>query len=126
MVVDSSAVAALILGEPGADEIERLIEGAAISAVNLAETIALFARKGMSGERIDRFLDPLDLTVVAFDRARAKAAGLLAPLTGQAGLSLGDRACLALAHELHRPALTGDRAWLRVAGAVKVEVRLFR
>lgn len=126
MVVDSSAVAALILKEPGADEVERLIDGAVISAVNLAEAVTLFARRGIRAERIAELLDPLDLTVAALDRARAHAAGLLAPLTQRAGLSLGDRACLALARELEAPALTSDRAWLQVAEALEVRVHLFR
>ena len=126
MVVDSSAVAALILEEPGADEVEYLIDGGVMSAVNLAETVSLFARRGIPAERIAELLDPLDLTVVPLDRARAHATGILAPLAASAGLSLGDRACLALARELGTPALTADRAWLQVAKALKVKVHLFR
>ena len=71
-------------------------------------------------------LEGFPAEVVAFDRDLAFDAGLLLPLTRAAGLSLGDRACLALARRLGARVLTGDRAWARVADAVGVEVELIR
>lgn len=126
MILDSSALVALVLNEPGAERVEKALEDAAISAVSLAETVTLFARRGLSPADIHALIDPLRLEVVPMDAPRAYAAGLLEPVTRPAGLSLGDRACLALAIERGQPALTGDHAWLRVAAALKVEVELFR
>ncbi len=66
------------------------------------------------------------IQVVRFDEALAFAAGSLEPATRPAGLSLGDRACLALALDLGVKALTADRAWTRIAEAVGVEVEVIR
>jgi PIN domain nuclease of toxin-antitoxin system len=71
-------------------------------------------------------LDGFPAEIVAPDRDLAFDAGLLFSLTGAAGLSLGDRACLALARRRAATALTADRAWARVAEAVGVEVELIR
>lgn len=78
-----------------------------------------------SGE-IDQMLDPLPLTIVAADHELARAAGRLRTVTASAGLSLGDRFCLALAAKEGLPALTADRAWARIADAVGVEVVTIR
>jgi PIN domain nuclease of toxin-antitoxin system len=126
MILDSSALMALVLNEPGAERVEAALEDAVVSAVNLAETVTLFARRGFPAAEIRELLDPFRLEVAPMDTARAHAAGLLEPVTRAAGLSLGDRACLALAIERGLPALTGDRAWLRVADALQVRVELFR
>jgi ribonuclease VapC len=62
--------------------------------------------------------------VEPFTTADAIDAARLRPLTRSVGLSLADRACLALAHRLNAPALTADRAWFRLE--LDVEVRLLR
>jgi PIN domain nuclease of toxin-antitoxin system len=48
----------------------------------------------------------------------------LRPLTREHGLSLSDRACLALPKRLDLPALTADTAWSRLD--LRVEVRRIR
>ncbi len=64
----------------------------------------------------------LELTIVDFNTELAYQAGLLSPLTKGAGLSLGDRACLALAQRLGLPALTADRAWKDLSLGIEVQV----
>jgi PIN domain nuclease of toxin-antitoxin system len=59
---------------------------------------------------------------VPFDEDLAYRAGLLRSVTRSAGLSLGDRACLALAEQLGQPALTADRAWGTVQISIQVDV----
>jgi PIN domain nuclease of toxin-antitoxin system len=71
-------------------------------------------------------LDPLPFVRVALDEELAFIAGLMLPATVPAGLSFGDRACLALANKLGVRALTADRAWQRIGVAVGVEVELIR
>ena len=71
-------------------------------------------------------LAELDIEIVPFDAELALAAALLQPATASAGLSLGDRACLALAAKLDATAMTADRAWLKVAGVIGVEIVLIR
>jgi PIN domain nuclease of toxin-antitoxin system len=75
---------------------------------------------GMDDALISSVLDPLQLRVVAFDATQARAAGLLRDTTRSLGLSLGDRACLALAAQLGATALTTDRAWAKLGGGVGV------
>ncbi|BDG60494.1 type II toxin-antitoxin system VapC family toxin [Caldinitratiruptor microaerophilus] len=124
-VLDASALLALLNNEPGAEQVmAALLEGAVISAVNLSEVTAKLADVGMPEAEIRQVLGPLPMDVVPFDAESAYQTGLLRVHTREAGLSLGDRACLALAKQLGRPALTAERAW----GQLKsdVEVRLIR
>ncbi len=71
-------------------------------------------------------LDPLPIERVAFDEELAYAAGLMIAVTKQAGLSLGDRACLALAKRVGVKAVTADRSWLSVASLLGVDIDLIR
>ena len=125
-VLDASALLALVLGEPGADKVAMALGDAAISAVNLAEVTSQYALRGSAADEIREMMSQFSAYIVPFDEELALAAGALTPVTKPAGLSLGDRACLALALRLGAKALTGDRAWVRVADAVGVEVELIR
>jgi PIN domain nuclease of toxin-antitoxin system len=124
-IVDSSSVLALLQHEPGADDVASAIAaGALIVSVNLSEVVAKLAGEGVAEQDIRERLAQLALQVVAFDAELAFRAGMLRSATRAAGLSLGDRACLALALERNLPALTADRNWQRVQ--IGVEVRLIR
>ena len=68
--------------------------------------------------------DPYSLNIIDFDVNLAYLVGSLRPLTKGAGLSLGDRACLALAQRLGLPALTTDRAWKDLSLDIEVRVIL--
>ncbi len=125
-ILDASALIALLKAEPGADMVAAVIADAAMSVVNLAEVISHFAHLGMPDEAINAMLQPLPIALLPADSALARAAGQLRRLTASAGLSLGDRFCLALARQEGRPAWTADRAWVDVAEAVGVEVVLMR
>ena len=119
-VLDASAVLCLIRNEPGADAVKAVLADSSISAVNLSEVVAKMADLGMDADLIDAVLGPLQLRSVPFDAAQARAAGLTRPATRPLGLSLGDRACLALAAQLGATAMTTDRAWAALGGAPKV------
>lgn len=124
VVLDASALLALLNREPGHEEIAEVIGDAAISAVNLSEVAAKLADRGMPGEAIREALDGLALEIHDFDRELAFQAGFLHPLTRSRGLSLGDRACLALGQRLNLPVLTTDRIWGELD--LGMEVRLVR
>ena len=110
-VLDSSAVLAVVQLEPGAGMVEAaMAEGAILTTVNLSEVVARLTESGLSEQDIRRALARLEFAIVEFDAELAFQAGLLRPLTRHAGLSLGDRACLALARQLQLPVLTADRA----------------
>ena len=122
-VLDASALLALVSMEPGGEQVREAVRnGAAISTVNLSEVVAKLADDGVSAEEIHRTLDAFDLEAVGFDEALAYRAGLLRPLTRGAGLSLGDRCCLALAQQLDLPVLTADRSWQSLQLGVRVDV----
>jgi PIN domain nuclease of toxin-antitoxin system len=116
---------ALLNQEQGSDVVsEALGEGAAISAVNLSEVVAKIADTGTSEAIIRSALSRLNIDIIPFDAELAYLAGLLRPPTRQAGLSFGDRACLAVAQQLGAEALTTDRAWLDLQ--LDVPIRLVR
>src|SRR3954468_13135850 len=126
IVLDASAVLAALLDEPGARRVGEALDAAVISAVNLAEIAAALVRNGAGEAEARAVLQALALTVVPADEALAIDAGLMRPITDRAGLSLGDRFCLALARRLGAPALTADRKWSEVAEALGVEVEMIR
>lgn len=124
-VLDASALLALLNHEPGGDAVDAAITaGALVGAVNFAEVVAKLDDSGLPAEAIREALDSLDLDVVDFDRELAFRTGLLRSATRRFGLSLADRACLALAQHYQVPALTADRAWRGLPG--DVSVRLIR
>jgi PIN domain nuclease of toxin-antitoxin system len=127
VVLDASALLALLREEPGAARVaEQMGGGAAISAVNWAEVLARL---------VDLGGDPVEITartlsasatgaveVVPFDDEEARETARLRLRTRSLGLSLGDRAALALARRRGVPVLTADRAWRSLRLAVKIEV----
>ena len=114
VVLDASAVLALIREEPGADQVAPYIGRAAISAVNLQEIVKELLLSGLDKETIRELLDELRLDVHAHEVEAAYAAAALHAQTRQFGRGLGDRSCLALAVQLGVPALTADRDWKKV------------
>ncbi len=123
-MLDASALLCLLNREHGAEFVAAVMGGAKISAVNLTEVVSKLIDKGLDGPTVVADLSELDLIVVDMDRRQAERAGLMRPRTRGHGLSLGDRACLALAHESKSVALTGDRAW--ATPSLDIEVELFR
>lgn len=126
VILDASALLAMLKGERGADKVAGAIADARISAVNYAEVVSHFIHAGMPEREIDAMLDPLPMTVVPIDKALADSAGRLRAITARAGLSLGDRFCLALARRDGLPAWTSDQAWNSIVDAAGVEIVAIR
>jgi PIN domain nuclease of toxin-antitoxin system len=128
VVLDASALLALLNAEPGPGVITEAVPEAAISAVNLSEVVAKLAEGGMPEGAIREALDGLGLDIMAFDAQQTYTAGLLRPLTRSLGLSLGDRACLALGLKLRYCVLTVDQDWatLDLGQALELDVKLVR
>jgi ribonuclease VapC len=126
VVLDASAVLAAFFNERGADRIVEQMSGALLSTVNYAEVVAKLVDRGTPEEQILEIMAQLDVKVVPVDRDQATTAGLLRATTRDAGLSLGDRACLALAIRRGGVALTTDRAWEAIADAAHVQVFVVR
>jgi ribonuclease VapC len=123
-VLDASALIAMLRDEPGGDVVEELLETATISSVNWSEVVqkALDWKTEIAGLR--QGLEALGLEVVPFTAPLAETTADLRASTRQAGLSLGDRACLALASVLGLPAITADRIWLDLG--LPIEIRAVR
>ena len=126
VVLDASALLALLRDEPGAVKVADAIGDARMSSVNYAEVVSHFIHAGMPADQVDAMLRPLPMTVVAADQALAVIAGRLRAVTAEAGLSLGDRFCLALARRDDLPALTADKQWRTVADAAGITVSVIR
>lgn len=121
-VLDASAVLALLNQEPGHERIGPLIPDAAISTVNLAEVVTKIRAAGTPAAEAVQTVDHLALEVIVFDQELAMRTGELYPVTRRAGLSLGDRACIATAERLGVPVLTADRAWADLPLGLPVEI----
>ena len=124
VVVDASAILALLFGEPFERVEPEHIAKAWVSTVNLSEVLGKLYEMGVPEDAADAAVARLSLRVRAFDESQARAAAQLKPLTREAGLSLGDRACLALAKSLKCRVITADRVWSNTD--VGVEVLLIR
>jgi len=126
IVLDASALLALLKDEPGAARVAEGLAEARMTAVNYAEVVSHFIRAGMPSAAIDDMLRPLPVPIVAADIGLATAAGHLRGVTAETGLSLGDRFCLALALRDGLPAWTADRQWRPVAEAVGATIVVIR
>jgi PIN domain nuclease of toxin-antitoxin system len=110
-----------MFGEAGADFVEDVLPGALLCSVNLAEVVTKLHDRGLSDDEVKIALETVDCEVVDFDRELATICGDLRKETRSLGLSLGDRACLAVARQRDIVAITTDAAWAR-APAVKVKL----
>ncbi len=123
-VLDSSAILAVMNGERGADQVTPMLVGALVSAVNYAEVTSKLVNGGINRRSAREAVLALGVQVADFDIDLADRAAELRPLTKHRGLSLGDRACLALAEREGVPALTADQSWHDVVETI--EIRLVR
>ena len=118
-VLDSSAILAVLFNEPGSEAVLPLLEGALVSAVNLAEVHGSLLRRGAKADFAWTRVVELGCEVCPFDAEQARLAGELSTRTG---LSAGDRACLALAMEHKATVFTTDRRWKDLELGIEVEV----
>lgn len=127
-VLDASALIAFMYDEPGALKVQAaMARGAIVSAVNWAETLSDMAERGESVDVAEprvltRIMKAGTIEILTFDALHAAQVARLRTPTKSLGLSLGDRACLALGR-LHRlPVLTTDRAWRALRLSIKIDV----
>jgi PIN domain nuclease of toxin-antitoxin system len=121
-VLDASALLAVVLGEKGGDFVWNRRHGAAVSAVNYAEVVSTLVRHGTSAENARAGLRRVQFDIVVFDEEQAVLVASLTPSGTPLGLSLGDRACLALALTRNRAVLTADRNWASLDVGVQIEL----
>lgn len=122
-VLDSSAVLALLLNKPGADQVKAVLPGALMCTVNVAEVVTKLHERGMPVAEALQAIETIGIEMIDFTIERACATAALRSTTRQAGLSFGDRACLALAQLTNATALTADKAWGQLSGFGVVVIR---
>ncbi len=123
IVLDASALLAVLNREPGADKLTpELLSGSVSSTVNLAEVQSKLVGRGISpDEAWEAALSPIR-EPIAFTAEHAKIAGSLIMQTRAIGLSFGDRACLALGLAMRAPIYTADRSWRNVKLGVRIHI----
>lgn len=124
VVLDSSAVLALLQSEPGGEVVAPTLADALISAINYAEVVAKLIENGAAFAAAEFQAGQLPHQVLEATRDRALRSASIHACTRGRGISMGDRFCLALAEEFALPVLTSDRRWAELD--IGVEVRLIR
>jgi ribonuclease VapC len=126
-VLDASAVLALLNREPSHEKVLAVLPAAVIGSVNLTEVISKLCERGMPPEAAMQAVQCLGVEIVPHSQGLALRAGALRPLTKAFGLSLGDRACLALGWERHTTVVTAERHWdERIEAAADVRILRIR
>jgi PIN domain nuclease of toxin-antitoxin system len=126
VILDASAVLAFLLNEPGKDVVlDALLAGADMTTVNFAEVATKYVLRGAKAQA-ETLLEQLPVTLLPVDADLALRSALMAGVTKPAGLSMGDRICLAAAQRSGKPALTADLAWLKLAEPLGVRVQAIR
>jgi PIN domain nuclease of toxin-antitoxin system len=121
-VLDSSAILVLLFQEPGKDTVLQVMKGALLSTVNLAETHTKLLLRGIDARFAWSRLLSLECELCFFDDQQARLTGELVQIARPYGLSLGDRACLALAIQRKATVYTTDREWTRLGLSLKIEI----
>jgi ribonuclease VapC len=124
IVLDTSALIALIFDEPGANKVMPYLANAIMSTVNVLETATILRSRGIDLAVAEQEISRLLAEIVLLDQAVAYQAAELYPYTKAHGLSLGDRACLGLAKSRNLPVLTADKVWKKLD--IGADVRLIR
>ena len=121
-VLDASALLAHIRGERGSDPVAELAPDALMSTVNLAEVFSKLMEQKLTAEQADAIVLRYGFEAVPFDEELARRTGALRPVTKTLGLSLGDRACLALALREALPVITTDRNWTKLTLGIEIKI----
>jgi PIN domain nuclease of toxin-antitoxin system len=124
VVLDSSAILASLIGEPGGDVLASRLEDSFVSAINYAEVVSKLIRGGMSEMDAAWATSQFGCRFVDTNEEQAAAAGAIHARTRDVGISMADAFCLSLAKVLACPVVTADRLWKRLD--VDVEVELIR
>jgi ribonuclease VapC len=114
IALDASALLAFLFQEPGHELVMEYVDDCCLSTVNLSEVIGRFVRDGYDAEIVAERLAASRIEVVPFSARQAMLAASLLPLTRPLGLSLADRACLALALARNIPVVTADTVWQQI------------
>ena len=122
IVFDSSAILALLKMESGHEIVAKNLEQAVVSSVNFCEVVSFLSKKTQKQDEMIKFLRETFDCIEDFNIEQAIIAGSFISVTKDYGLSLGDRACLALAKYKNIPVLTADKAWSKLNLGIKIKL----
>ncbi len=122
IVFDSSAILALLKMESGHEIVAKNLEQAVVSSVNFCEVVTFLSKKTTKQDEMIKFLTETFDCIEDFNIEQAIIAGSFIKITKDYGLSLGDRACLALAKYKNIPVLTADKAWSKLNLGIKIKL----
>ncbi len=127
VVLDASALLALINNEKGADKIEPLIGSIIMSSVNVTEVASKVydLMDSNNEEQCKLSIEPFIHSIIDFDKTQCYMAAALRSQTKHKGLSLGDRACIATALHLDLTVYTADKVWAEL-DLPKLKLKLIR
>jgi len=114
VVVDASALLALIKNESGAKVVEELLGNIVMSSVNTSEVVSILLDSEMSPKEAEEVIEPFISSIVPFDFKQSIECAALKKGTKHLGLSLGDRACINLGIQLGLPVYTADKIWAKL------------
>ena len=123
-ILDASALLAVMLNERGAEIVIPLLRRSTISTVNLSEVYTKLIANDITINEAQSQINRFELDIRLFDHSHAVRTAELRPLTSPLGLSVGDRACLALAQNDNIPVLTADQDWAKLD--LSIDIRLIR
>ena len=124
IVVDASAILALINNEKGKELVEETLSRAIVSAINFSEVITVTNRNGLNEQEVTGLLKNIFPHIIDFNYEQAFIAASLDKDTKRFGLSLGDRSCLALAKYIKCPVITADKDWQKLN--IGIDIKLIR
>ncbi len=122
LVLDASAILAFLHDEPGAEQVTAVLDGALVSAVNWAEVLQKALQRGADVHGMAAEFRKVGVTFEPFSTVQAEIAARLWGKTRHLGLSLADRACLALALDRKLPVITADRVWSHLDLEVDIQI----
>ena len=122
IVFDSSAILALLKIESGHEIVAKNLEQAVVSSVNFCEVVTFLSKKTTKQDEMIKFLTETFDCIEDFNIVQAIIAGSFIKITKDYGLSLGDRACLALAKYKNIPVLTADKTWSKLNLGIKIKL----
>jgi len=122
VLLDTSAIIALLKKEPGYETLEEVIANSSISIINLSELVSVLTRSGIAENEIDEIIKDIIPEVTPFNEDIAINTGKLIKQTKDFGLSFGDRACIATGIYYNMPVYTTDKVWKDLRTLAKVIV----
>ena len=127
IVLDASAVIAMLKEETGGDDVAKILNVSCMSIVNFTEVASYYALKGWSRKQIGNLLGELPIEIVDVDLEVSWMVAMWRPTTDRiAGIGIADRYCLALGKHRGSEVWTADHIWKEVADLIEVKVKLIR